>query len=117
MLRLDVVGGPGRPVRVRCLGEVDTTTAAQLERDLCRWIDASCCVLLDLSSLEFVDASGLSGLVAAFEHARRAGHPLRLGRRCSRPVRRALAASGLLTLFDEAGAGPGCPRHPGTGRA
>ncbi|MFP5023315.1 STAS domain-containing protein [Pseudonocardia phyllosphaerae] len=107
-VRITAVPRPGGRVLLRCLGEIDSAAAPELTRELQRWVDGSCCVVLDLCGVTYLDASGLTALLVGLRHAEQVGGRLRLGRGVSRQVRRVLAASGVQTLFDDADAANPC---------
>jgi anti-sigma B factor antagonist len=54
-------------------GELDLATAPELEQLLIERIDASQDVVVDLRALEFMESSGIRGLVAAHTRAGRTG--------------------------------------------
>ncbi|WP_369821724.1 STAS domain-containing protein [Pseudonocardia sp. EC080610-09] len=57
-------------------------------------------VTLDLSGVDYLGAAGFTALLTLRHEATQRGLFLRLGRHRSRPVHRALAASGVLEEFD-----------------
>lgn len=93
---------PGPRVRLHLLGEVDRGSSPALSRYLQHWVGVSDCVTLDLSCVDFIDASGLTALLVGLHHAGRTGTHLRLARRPSHAAERTLAVSGVRTLFDDA---------------
>jgi anti-anti-sigma factor len=89
----EVVEGKG-VVRLALIGELDLATKHALQRRLSDLRSRHTKVRLDLSQLEFVDASGLSALVSAIADARRNGG-LELDRGLAPQVSRLLAVVGL----------------------
>lgn len=88
--RLDLTPLPGAFV-IAAAGELDMATATALP-DAARRIDGAqpgAPVLIDLSEVEFMDSSGLRGLLDARAVIGAAGHPFALLRPSS-PVRRVL---------------------------
>jgi anti-anti-sigma factor len=91
----DVLPTPGGlPAVVVLTGELDMLTAPDVRRvlqDACEHAD----LVVDLSEVTFIDCSNLALLLEA---RNRLGPRLRL-RRCSAPVQRLLALTGLLDTF------------------
>ncbi len=80
---------------VRVCGEVDISSANSLERELqLAFEDGTSTVLLDLGNVEFIDATGLSVLLAVVKLTTANRRQLRVVR-LSRPVRRAVEVTGL----------------------
>ncbi|WP_226356105.1 STAS domain-containing protein [Pseudonocardia sp. ICBG601] len=107
-LRTDTLGvtavlRPGPRVQLHLVGEVDRASSPALSRYLQHWVAVSDCVTLDLSCVDFIDASGLTALLIGLHHAGRTRTHLRLAHRPSHPAERTLAVSGVRTLFDDAG--------------
>jgi anti-anti-sigma factor len=94
----------------RVSGDVDISCALALRERLVAAIDPSHArLVLDLSEVTFMDASGLGALMAARRRSLRLGGNVRLVAPSS-SVRRALDASGLRTRFPiEADPGGGLP--------
>ena len=102
----------GRTV-VRPVGELDLSTAAQLERCVDEaFAVGSDEVILDLEHLHFCDAAGLHLFLRVRQRAVRHGSRLWL-ERPTRTVRRVLEISELGWLVDEAGAGDAPDRAAG----
>lgn len=102
---------PGHRVRLRCLGSIDHEAGPELSRYIQHWVEVSCCVVLDLSGVDRLDASGLSALMIGLHHAERRDGHLRLGRRPSPAADRLLARSGVRTVFEDADAARPCPHR------
>ena len=67
----------GNAVHVRLRGELDISTASRLEDDLRRVeADGPALLVLDLSTLDFMDSTGLRLLIGADMRAREAGRRL-----------------------------------------
>ena len=79
----------GRTERVAITGEVDLLSAGELERWLRRVIAESRCrtIVLDLGGLEFIDARGVSVLLAAKLAAEEAGRDLQVTNAHGSPAR------------------------------
>lgn len=80
-------------VRVALEGELDLSTRGAVERRLRDLTSRRVAVRLDLSRLEFIDASGLDVLVRAFTDARRRASSLELDPRVPLQVSRLLAVA------------------------
>jgi anti-sigma B factor antagonist len=96
-------------------GEIDITTVAQLRERLSGLVSSSRHLVIDLDRVTFIDAAGLSALVAAANLA--AAHGTGLYVVCARPqILKLLSLTGLdrrlpcAPTLDEALAGPG--PHP-----
>jgi stage II sporulation protein AA (anti-sigma F factor antagonist) len=99
--------GPGNPfeihehededgvLRVSVMGELDVATAPELQRRLTRARVARHAVRVDLSSLGFMDSSGIQVLVAALLDARAADVGFELDSTLSPSVARVLDISGV----------------------
>jgi anti-sigma B factor antagonist len=99
---LVVTAGRSRSV-IRLVGELDLSTADQLEQSLAEVLAASPAELvLDLQHLHFCDAAGLHVFLRARERAGRQGTRVWL-ERPTRTVRRVLEISELDWLVDEPG--------------
>jgi anti-anti-sigma factor len=89
-LDIHLVGDAQGIVRLTVLGELDVATAGMLRariRDLC---DARCAVVLDLSALGFIDASGLRAVIESVAQGRQAGWDLEVDQCLSASVARLL---------------------------
>ena len=85
----------GDALVVRACGELDMASAEGLERELRKaFEDGASTVLLDLGNVEFIDATGLSVLLAVAKLTTANQRQLRIVRR-SPPVQRAVEATGL----------------------
>jgi anti-sigma B factor antagonist len=85
-------------VLVAVEGELDLATAPQLRDHLVELSEERVEVILDLTRLQFIDSTGLSVLVMAFNRARAAGGSLVL-RHPSQSVLRILEITGLVSVF------------------
>ena len=63
-------------VAVTLAGEIDLATSARLRRDLADAIVGASTVVVDMASVEFIDASGIGALVSVADAARRRGATL-----------------------------------------
>ena len=85
-----------RHVVVAVAGEIDLATAPLLEGTL-RWY-TDCDVVVELSAVTLLDASGLTALIRACKRLRQAGHTLRTtGERGT--VLAAMRVTGLVDVF------------------
>ena len=85
----------GDAVVVRAFGEIDIASAKSLEKELRRAFgNGSSSVLLDLGDVSFIDAGGLSVLLAAARISVANDRPLRIVR-VSSPVGRVIELSGV----------------------
>lgn len=99
-LGVSIMSGPRRTV-VRPSGELDLSTAAQMETSLHDALAAGTPELVvDLDALEFCDAAGLQVFLRARRAAFTAGAALWL-ERPTHIVRRVLEVSGLAWLIDD----------------
>ncbi len=57
---------------------MDASNAAQVRLDILKQLDGRTQVILDLSSVTFVDSAGLSGLLSCLQHVAQAGGDLKL---------------------------------------
>jgi anti-sigma B factor antagonist len=84
------VTGSGAHVRLRAIGEIDSSSAPALRTELATALDlAPAELLLDLCDVTFLDSAGLSVLAAAHRRAGTAGVRMRLlvsGRAVVRPL-------------------------------
>jgi anti-sigma B factor antagonist len=98
IIRFDVVDH-GPSVRVlHVVGELDTLTSPLLHTRLLEQQEQVSHLILDLSDVTFLGSAGLAVLVGAKDAAQSQGKQLLLVPG-SRIVRRALEATGLLSLF------------------
>ena len=79
-------------------GDLDVTGAGDVAAALAQVVDRRPTVIMDLTSLEFTDCSGLRALAGARERARQAGGELLLAAP-QRPVLRILSLTGLADVF------------------
>lgn len=85
----------GDALVVRVCGEVDISSASSLEQELrLAFENGASTVLLDLGNVEFIDATGLSVLLAVVKLTTANRRQLRIVR-LSRPVERAVELTGL----------------------
>ena len=63
---------------LRAVGRINSDTSAAFEKTLRELIPGSKRVILDLTSVNYIDSSGLGALVSAFMHARRANCDLEI---------------------------------------
>ena len=87
-------------VRVRVSGEVDLSTARELERALMQEVNAAREVLLDLSAVSFIDSSGLHAIAIAARAAQSNGGALALDSRLPDQARRVVEITGLQSLIE-----------------
>ncbi len=93
----------GAGVTVRVAGDVDLTTAEELERAVREQL-ASAPVMLDLSGVTFMDSSGLRALDALVRHARADGRELRIATALPESVAQILELTGMMQILPMAGA-------------
>jgi anti-anti-sigma factor len=108
-LATDGYRDPGTSLRQQwpLAGELDMATAGPVLDGIRLAIESGSGPLdLDLSQLEFIDASGLRVLVQAYKHAGRRGRPLGLVNVPAK-VARVLHLGGIAGLF-----APAAPAHP-----
>ena len=92
--------GPGEALVVSVRGEVDLSTAPDLESCVRGSLDgAGTSVVLDLAGLSFIDSSGLRVLVSLSNDARSNGASLVL-RNVPRQAQRVMDITGLSEWFD-----------------
>jgi anti-sigma B factor antagonist len=78
-LQISVSTGDGGDVTLRVDGEVNFVNAPQLRKELVRLIDGDTrSLVIDLAGLTFMDSSGLSTLIVAWQAAQRRGVALAL---------------------------------------
>jgi anti-anti-sigma factor len=97
VLRLEVSEDSGRAV-VRASGEVDLDSSSALRAALARLLVAGRHIVLDLSGVTFIDASGIGVLVGARRSAVRSGLTLAL-RRPSPVVKKVLEVTSVLRFI------------------
>jgi anti-sigma B factor antagonist len=88
---------------VRVSGEVDAMTAPRLAAAVTAALDGERPVVVDLTSVTFLDSAGLAALVRVTERGERRGEPLRIVVDHNRPVLRPIQITGLddrLALYD-----------------
>jgi anti-sigma B factor antagonist len=96
---VQVASVDGAAVTVRIVGELDVVTAPGLEQRLGELCDEGArCLTVDLSSLAFIDSSGLSALVTTLKRYRAEGGDVVL-RSPTRPTAKVLEISGLDQVF------------------
>jgi anti-anti-sigma factor len=89
----------GDALMLRAIGELSRSTAERFEAELRRAIDGDAStVVLDLSSVGFIDATGLRSVLRMANHSLRNGGRLRM-RNASPPVRQAIEWGGLERLL------------------
>jgi anti-anti-sigma factor len=74
-VRIDIREADAPDVVVAVAGEIDLATAPLLE-DTLRWY-TDCDIVVDLSALTLLDASGLTALIRSHQRLRQTGHTLR----------------------------------------
>jgi anti-sigma B factor antagonist len=101
------VTAAGSTVRIRALGEIDSSSAGALRAELDAVLDGTPGeVVLDLTGVTFLDSAGLSTLAAA--HRRAGGDGVRLRVLASgRAVMRPLQITGLWELLGAEQVDPG----------
>lgn len=85
----------GDVVRLAPVGELDFATRNVFRQRLSQLNSRNAQVRLDLSRLEFIDASGLEVVISAIHHARTRASRLQIERELAPPVSRLLAIVGL----------------------
>jgi anti-sigma B factor antagonist len=94
-----VVSGGDTSYEVRLQGELDMSTAAQLREELTRVTsDGARHVTVDLSSLVFIDSTGLSVLITGLKRLRQDGGDMAL-RSPTPATRKVLEITGLTEVF------------------
>lgn len=96
-IRIDSVGD--RRVRARLAGELDLATVPELTDALHEQLSAGNDVVLDLSMLEFVDSSGLQGILVALKEAASLPGTLSISSSIPPQVHRLLEIAGVLTAL------------------
>lgn len=86
-------------VRLTVSGELDVAVTGRMQDRLDSVARAGETVVLDLSSLSFIDSSGLNVLVTAFRRSRQEGWELRIERTLSPAVHRVVTMMGLDAVF------------------
>lgn len=86
-------------VRVSVEGELDLVSAPELEETLKRQLLASNDVLLDLSSMDFIDSTGLHAIVESVRTAKAVGRKLKLSADLPQHARRLMEIVGLLPFI------------------
>jgi anti-anti-sigma factor len=83
-------------VEVSLYGELDASSARELEAQLWRWVEADRAreTVINLRGLAGIDSTGLAVLLRAERHASELGHNLGL-RRATGDVERMMALAGL----------------------
>jgi len=84
-------------VCLKLVGELDLATAPLVEERLDQLREQNLGVLLDLSSVEFIDSTGIRLLFRAVQEGRKGGWPLQVDPALTPQVKRVL---GLLQLED-----------------
>lgn len=90
--------GPGEKATVRVAGDVDLTTADELQRVVRAQMEAGP-VLLDLSAVSFMDSSGLRVLDDLVRHSRAGGGDLWVDRDLPDSVAQILELTGLMQVL------------------
>lgn len=86
-------------VVVAAAGEIDLHTAPQLERELGNHLDGDAThLIVDLSSVEFCDSTGMNVLLSALRRAQEQGGTVSLAGP-QPPVRKVLGITGLDSVF------------------
>lgn len=96
-LRISIARQPGQTL-MALEGELDLATTGELEARLSEDDVAAGDVVMDLSHLSFIDASGLRALVGAYRAALGRGHSLKVAR-TSPPLERMLSLTGSRRLL------------------
>ena len=94
----EVLDGPER-VRSVVSGELDLAVAEMLGSRLRQLRKAGCDVRLDLAELDFIDSSGLRGLIVALDESRSDGWRLDIDPEVSEAVRRTVEIAGLFSYL------------------
>jgi len=90
-----VAMAPDGSVRVKVQGELDLSTASELDETLRRETDAGRRIVIDLSETEFIDSTGLNTLIAALRASDNNGGALAVSPVLPAQVRRVLEITGL----------------------
>jgi anti-sigma B factor antagonist len=88
-----------RELRLALIGELDLAVTPELAERLRELRKGGYTVHLDLSSLEFMDSTGLRELISAVSESRRDGWRLEVGRQMTEPVRRVIDLVGARSFF------------------
>jgi len=83
---------------VRARGRITSSTSATLQNALRDLVSTSKRVVLDLTNVDYIDSSGLGGLVAVYMHASRTGCDLEIMNPRPR-IRDLFSRSGLASVF------------------
>ena len=95
-LTIDIRKADARDVVVAVSGEIDLATAPVLEDRLRGYVD--CDIIVDLSAVTLLDASGLTAFIRSHKRLRQTGHTLRTtGERGA--VLAAMTVTGLVDMF------------------
>lgn len=97
-MRLEVRSTPDNAAVVALGGEVDLRQSATLRKALMELMFEKRPVVVDLSTVEYIDSSGIAGLVEAYQAARGNGTLFVLAA-VSDPVRRVLQLARLDRVF------------------
>src|SRR5437764_12129353 len=95
--------GDGEGVTLAAAGELDLATASELRAALDKLRLAGRDVVLDLSSLSYMDSSGIAVLVGALRQAGHDGRTLKVRERLTDQVARILEVTGLRDVLPWAG--------------
>ncbi len=98
-LRIRVTGTAENRV-VRCSGRLTAEVTATFKEEVKKLIPVSKCIVLDFHDLEYMDSSGLGGIVSVYISAKSAGCNLQLvnlGRR----VYELLRISNVVSIFGD----------------
>ena len=100
-LPFSIEAKPALDGRVRLVlnGELDVASSPYLGYDLSRELEAGHDVELDLSSLSFMDSTGISVLLTAIDDFTAERQSLQLAPELSDQVRRLLSLAGLLPIL------------------
>jgi anti-sigma B factor antagonist len=91
---ITIIDDHGPDLRLTCRGEIDLTTAPQLERSVLAALgDGHERVVLDASQVTFLDSSGLRALMVIFTRCDELGSALQL--HASEPVKLVFDALGV----------------------
>ncbi len=93
----------GAETTVRVAGDVDLTTAEELDRVVRAQLQVGS-VLLDLSAVTFMDSSGLRVLDGLARHSRGGGGKLRIAPALPDSVAQILELTGMMQILPIAGA-------------
>jgi len=96
-LRIDITQEDGRTV-LQLTGELDMASAPTFSRELSQALERSPATIVDMTTLDFIDSSGLRSLVLGTQRASALEHSLRL-LRPSEELFRVITMSGLDSLL------------------